>query len=436
MSIVIIAYWVGRRTDHPFAERGKGAQFFLGKQPVESLNYPKTDAGPGRQQHLFTFQIYILGVDYLIIRLPGIFLVNNVFLCHSFPFEAEFIMRRHHLGFTLVELLVVIAIIGVLVALLLPAVQQAREAARRMQCSNQLKQLGLALHNYHDTHNVFPARAAGTTGPDGDSNHNSGRLSGQISLLPYIEQQAMYDAIAQGPPPFGRRTWTDWGPWNVSPAMLRCPSDNFNGDRVDINNYRMSMGDSVVNLREAREIRGLFAKLSWYGFRDIVDGSSNTIAMAERNVTSFNYGTRSGLIPVKEGVAVGFGGLGANPLECYTAVDGQFYADPATVKGRGGWWWQDGQAERLGFNTVLPPNAPACVDAGESGDGQTMVITPNSNHPGGVMTLRADGSTHFVPETIDTGNLGLPAVTNGPSPYGVWGALGSKSGREPGSAGN
>lgn len=345
-------------------------------------------------------------------------------------------MPRQKSGFTLVELLVVIAIIGVLVALLLPAVQQAREAARRMQCSNQLKQLGLALHNYHDTYNTFPARAAGTTGPNADTGHNSGRLSGSIALLPYLEQTALYDGIARGNPAFGPRTWNSWAPWNVAPTMLRCPSDNYTGGRVDITNYRFSLGDSVSNIREAAQVRGIFGKLGWSGFRDITDGSSNTVAMAERNVTSFNLGAQTGMIRVKDGVATGLGDLGQNPLECYTAVDGQFYANPGSVKGRGGWWWQDGQAERAGFHTVLPPNAPACITGGDgSGDSQTSLISANSNHPGGAMTLRADGSTHFVPETIDTGNLGMPAINAGISPYGVWGALGTKAGNEP-TAGN
>src|SRR5512143_367601 len=102
-------------------------------------------------------------------------------------------MRRRS-AFTLVELLVVIAIIGILIALLLPAVQAAREAARRSQCTNNLKQLGLALHNYHDTHQMFVYRKGGTTGGSATQS-NQGRLSGFIPLLPYWEQRPMYDRI-------------------------------------------------------------------------------------------------------------------------------------------------------------------------------------------------------------------------------------------------
>ncbi|EAQ78053.1 DUF1559 family PulG-like putative transporter, partial [Blastopirellula marina] len=106
--------------------------------------------------------------------------------------------RRRADGFTLVELLVVIAIIGVLIALLLPAVQQAREAARRMSCSNNLKQLGLALHNYHDTHLVFPygrSAAAEGSGLGGTSPQTYRSQTGLTALLPFIEKQALYNTI-------------------------------------------------------------------------------------------------------------------------------------------------------------------------------------------------------------------------------------------------
>ena len=120
--------------------------------------------------------------------------------------------QRH--AFTLVELLVVIAIIGILIALLLPAVQAAREAARRNQCSNNLKQLGVGLHGYHDITGSFPFGRGGTaTG----AMSNSSRVSGFIPLLPYIEQTAIYDQIragGNGAPPLGPRGWSSWANWN------------------------------------------------------------------------------------------------------------------------------------------------------------------------------------------------------------------------------
>lgn len=340
-------------------------------------------------------------------------------------------MKLSRAAFTLVELLVVIAIIGVLIALLLPAVQQAREAARRMQCSNNLKQLGLALHNYHDTFGSFVPRASGTTS---GTTQNNGRLNGLIGLLPFVEQSAMYDQIAAGDstkPAFGGNTWEAWGPWNVSPTAFHCPSDNYSGALTNHFNYRFSLGDSIGSTRDATRVRGLFAKRDGTSFRDITDGSSNTIAMSERNVNEYSLGTRSGQIRVKEGVTTGVSGLTTSPINCLAESNGQYYLNASAVKGRGGWWLADGQAERAGFTTVLPPNSPSCVEGSDgSGDSVTSLIAPTSNHPGGVLTLRADGSTQFATETIDTGNLGAAENPNGASPYGVWGALGSKSGGE------
>lgn len=128
-------------------------------------------------------------------------------------------------GFTLVELLVVIAIIGILVALLLPAVQAAREAARRMQCSNNLKQLSLALHNYHDTYKTFVYRSGGTccSSVGGLQNSNRARLSGFVPLLPFYEQGPLYDRIVAGDaanPPHGPHSWSGWVVWDDAPDML------------------------------------------------------------------------------------------------------------------------------------------------------------------------------------------------------------------------
>ncbi|WDI44878.1 DUF1559 domain-containing protein [Bremerella sp. P1] len=341
-------------------------------------------------------------------------------------------------GFTLVELLVVIAIIGVLIALLLPAVQQAREAARRMQCSNQLKQLGLALHNYHDTYGAFVPRKQGTNDPGyGSGNErlsNSGRASGFIGLLPFIEQTAMYDKIAAGDgstAPWGPYAWAGWGVWNNAPEMLLCPSATSKSKPASAVNYMFSSGDSIQGNRDGSNLRGVFQRVHGVNMRDITDGTSNTIAMSERLITNFGIGGGGTNIPVTEGTATGLSGLSGNPSQCVATASGRFYANPGDIKGRTGWRWTDGQIEKVGFTTVLPPNAASCIDGtNPNGDGSNTILPPTSNHPGGAIGLFCDGSVKFVAETIDTGDLTAGQVTNGPSPYGVWGAMGSKSGGE------
>jgi prepilin-type N-terminal cleavage/methylation domain-containing protein/prepilin-type processing-associated H-X9-DG protein len=338
-------------------------------------------------------------------------------------------MRRR--AFTLVELLVVIAIIGILVALLLPAVQAAREASRRMSCTNNLKQFGVALHNYHDTYKSFVPRKQGTTG----TISNQGRLSGLVGLLPFIEQQPLYDAIkagdaANGIPSGGPSAWSGWAVWDQAPTTLHCPTDASKVNPLVSNNYLFSVGDSIQGNRDATDVRGLFGNRIGCKISEIVDGTSNTIAMSEHLRCSFAIGALS-QVEVTEGTATGFSNLATNPAQCLAAGDGRYFLDPAVVKGRQGSRWTDGQVEKVGFTTVLPPNAPSCIDGtNPNGDGSNTIMPPSSYHPGGVNALFADGSVRFVSETIDTGNLAAPAVNDAPSPYGIWGAMGSKAGGE------
>jgi prepilin-type N-terminal cleavage/methylation domain-containing protein len=346
------------------------------------------------------------------------------------------------LAFTLVELLVVIAIIGILIALLLPAVQAARESARRSQCVNNLKQLGLGLQNYHDINKTLPFGKGGT----GTNPGNAGRVSGFIPLLPYIDQAPLYDVIRAGAPPgilpLGPVGWAGWnGGWNVNVPALQCPSEITPLELRAVpgspgqNNYCFSRGDSIFNNCNLTSSRGPFAQNITVGFNQIADGLSATIAMSER-VRSREQAIGINLQPtIKEGTATGQGNLDTNPAtnpgSCFATANGNFYISPAQVKCRFGVLWTDGQMERTGFNTVMPPNAPSCTgDANVNADCRSGVYAPSSFHPAGVNGVMCDGSVRFISEAINTGNLGSAEALNGPSPYGIWGAMGSKNGGE------
>ena len=352
-------------------------------------------------------------------------------------------LSRRRGGFTLVELLVVIAIIGILVGLLLPAVQAAREAARRMQCTNSLKQLSLSLHNYESSFQRFPARKAGSTAPFMPSssrlNSNAGRRSGFIALLPYVEQNPMYQAIEAGDAnvaPGGPAAWASWGVWNTSPSFLTCPSDGatFNqATSTRINNYAFSVGDDVIGIRDNRIVRGIFPARLGVRLAEIVDGTSNTVAFSERLKANFGVTTVvTNQILVGHGTAVSVSGMVAAPRLCLTQADGRYFIAGTSVKGRFGSLWTDGQPERVAFNTVLAPNSPGCTDDGNvNADSNNIALPASSRHPAGVNVGLADGSVRFIAATIDTGNLNVRQPDNGPSLYGVWGALGSKDGGEP-----
>ncbi|HVA51240.1 MAG TPA: DUF1559 domain-containing protein [Pirellulales bacterium] len=361
--------------------------------------------------------------------------------------------RSARRAFTLVELLVVIAIIGILIALLLPAVQAAREAARRAQCTNNLKQLGLGLQNYHDVNKKLPYAKGGTSFCQASAKPfqgNCNRLSGLIPMLPFLEQQSMWDNIRSATvdtgtcnSPQGPAGWIGWGAWNYTVPGLVCPSDIVSvpsAGSVGQNNYCFSRGDSIYNNCYSSQTRGLFQYSINVGLNEVLDGTSNTVAMSERCRATVDAGLgQAGSIPLKSGEATGLANLNTNPATnpgvCLAQVgtNGNFYANPAICKTRFGRLWTDGQMERNGFNTVLAPNGPACTgDSNVNADSASGIYPPSSYHPGGAMAVMADGSVRLVSEAIDTGNLAWTEVTAGASPYGVWGAMGSKSGGEAG----
>ncbi len=358
-------------------------------------------------------------------------------------------------GFTLVELLVVIAIIGILVGLLLPAVQAAREAARRMQCSNNLKQMGLAALNYESAHRAFPARQAGSGAIRAQLQRM--RMSGFATMLPFLEQNALWDQIQANQ---RRNPWHGWFQNNGGHlSMYSCPSDPGSGQLRDPNNrtargtisYAFCAGDNYARSawtdkaerdntalsyqQPVIRTRGIFGRHDYTKIGAISDGTSNTLAFSERRVPSSRNG--------KAMVAWSAGDMDAYvPLLCRSLWSGNQY-NPTFVRfnadTQAGHRWADGAAFFHAFSTILPPNTAVCLigasdrwqaTGGHYGPG---IWTPTSEHTGGVQCAMSDGSVHFVSENIDTGNLGIVAPSEndgGPSPYGVWGALGTRAAGE------
>jgi prepilin-type N-terminal cleavage/methylation domain-containing protein len=338
-------------------------------------------------------------------------------------------------GFTLVELLVVIAIIGVLIALLLPAVQAARAAAQRMQCTNNVKQLTLAVHNYHDTYNALPAGMSGFTG-----NNGRWRYSALVKLLPFYEGQNIYDAFITKD-----KAATSGATYQVFPdeiknaviSALVCPSDDVArtmtaGENVCHNNYSIAYGDvrTVTNSSQDNNTvvpnsRGFFGiKLSFHTLGEVPDGLSNTIAFAERcsaeNKQQFDTND------VRAGTA-----------KSGTATQTACYGSTAAAGNNHGSQWFNGDVSVNGLSMVMPPNERSCA-GGDYGSYNTM-NTPSSYHTNGVVCGFGDGSVHFITQNINAVSAGQTAGSavlesntsgGGESRWGVWGMLGSASGGE------
>ncbi|MCR9116241.1 MAG: DUF1559 domain-containing protein [bacterium] len=269
-------------------------------------------------------------------------------------------------GFTLVELLVVIAIIGVLIALLLPAVQAAREAARRTSCTNNLKQFGLALHNYHDTNQKFPI----------GGKHGEPRDTWWHHTLPYVEQNNLYEKINFN----GTGCCTALGTGGATTVVIdasTCPSDpgagsvsgqGFQGNYV-ANFGSTHMEQGTVAYGYGDNGNGLFYGNSKTGFRDITDGSSNTALIAELlvNGAATSQNDMRGRYWNNDGGGVFFSTL-HNPN--------------TTVQ------------DKLKSYCVAATNMP-CTTSGNN------IVSVRSQHPTGALCCFADGSVHFITETIN-----------------------------------
>jgi prepilin-type N-terminal cleavage/methylation domain-containing protein len=311
-------------------------------------------------------------------------------------------------GFTLIELLVVIAIIAVLIALLLPAVQQAREAARRTQCRNNLKQLGLALHNYHDMANAFPMGMCGWPGTSDGTCWGWGTFT-----LPMLDQAPLYHQLAASPnglsPNVGQpaigfsavlHSFTPQNPLVQTPlTMHRCPSDpggglviipaaglngslRYNTFTYARSNYAGVIGSFWQNVGGLMVSNGAFTESASMRMRDFTDGLSNTFLIGER-ATPYS---QNGLYFGGDGIWAG-----ANDDEG-PAVNWQGFAVTLGYCS---------QPDRINVSSASPPSLPNAA----------MYRAYGSRHVGGAHFLLGDGSVRFLSENIATGPINQPGST-------------------------
>lgn len=327
-------------------------------------------------------------------------------------------------GFTLVELLVVIAIIGILVGLLLPAVQAAREAARRMSCSNNLKQIGLAIHNYESTHGRIPSTASDVWGAGTNNVSNWRGYSAHTMILPYIEQGNLYNQLR-----FDQAHYENIGTpgalavsRNKIDAFL-CPSDRDHPNTTDIgwNNYGFSEGSNPGWNIGTGSANGMFERLRYRKFADVTDGLSNTV-MAGEFIKGDNDDSKFTLISdfIRNQQYSGISGFTTtNPSQAAVETYGQqCLAGSASHRSPAGFRWIAPGFYNTAINTIAPPNwkYPACMICDGCGQGDSQGVFPaRSRHPAGVQITMGDGSVRFVPSTVE---------------FLTWQAMGSGNGGE------
>ncbi|WP_417385488.1 DUF1559 domain-containing protein [Gimesia sp.] len=305
----------------------------------------------------------------------------------------EKVLLTRKRGFTLIELLVVIAIIAILIALLLPAVQQAREAARRSTCKNNLKQIGLALHNYHDNFNMFPPGDVRRTYGSGVQSWTTSQLGWIPRILPFLDQSVIYNQI----------NWEMEHGVSAAPnsnlrrekiPAIRCPSDS--SRQPDANygptNYLACRGNNTSTT--ANRGTSMFWNNSDTRIRDVEDGTTNTMMVSETFASAeFCTEQPSG---------------GVCPATCTS------YNSGLTGGQQGYSWMYASLYEAAYYGTAYTPNHKQ-PDCGASSSSQAAHLAARSKHTGGAHALLGDGSVRFASDNIDSQiwiNLGNPSDGN------------------------
>ena len=381
-------------------------------------------------------------------------------------------MHTRCLGFTLVELLVLIAVFFILACIFLPAPRAAREAARRMSCSNAIRQVGLGCLNYESAYKRLPigwggpaqiVRTANLPLYIADANSELqlapiGRLSANVFINSQIEASTLFAEIMGEfkdkktgrtyPPSMAPWNMDEgrYSPWRTQPAYLLCPSDpgRMNPDASYFpegggrTNYGFCYGDTgkFANTAQTDNAnRGLFQGRYGRRLSEITDGASNTIMLGEIATSPSHQLSRGkGKVRIQGGVVTNLANVALNPYQCKQTQQADRYLPQyeADVEHWRGMRWADGGMAISGFNTILPPNSASCT--GSSFDGDWGYYSITSYHGSGGHVVFADLSTQYISNSIDSGNLNNapPEGNGGPgsgtqSPFGVWGALGTRN---------